>query len=55
MCSQEADSQPHDGGLVQVGTDVVRQGQLMGQLIEDLGLLAPPAPCSISGLLFPPL
>lgn len=55
MCTQEADGQPHDGGLVQVGAHAVRQGQLVGQLVEDLRLLAPPAPGSISGLLLPPL
>lgn len=55
MCSQEADSQPHDGGLVQVGAHTVRQGQLVGQLVEDLRLLAPSAPCCIPGLLLPPL
>lgn len=55
MCSQEADSQPHDGGFVQVGAHAVRQGQLVGQLIEDLRLLASPAPCCIPGLLLPSL
>lgn len=55
MCPQEADSQPHDGGLVQVGAHTVRQGQLVGQLIEDFRLLASPAPCCIPGLLLPPL
>lgn len=55
MCAQEADGQPHDGGLVQVGAHAVGQGQLVGQLVEDLCLLAPPAPGSIPGLLLPPL
>lgn len=55
MCPQEADGQPHDGGLVQVGAHAVRQGQLVGQLVEDLRLLASPASGSIPGLLLPPL
>lgn len=55
MCAQEADGQPHDGGFVQVGAHAVRQGQLVGQLVEDLRLLAPSAPGSIPGLLLPPL
>ena len=55
MRAQEADGQPHDGGLVQVRAHAVRQGQLMRQLIEDLCFLAPPAPGCISGLLLPPL
>lgn len=55
MCAQEADGQPHDGGFVQVGAHAVRQGQLMGQLVEDLRLFAPPAPGGIPGLLLPPL
>lgn len=55
MCAQEADGQPHDGGFVQVGAHTVRQGQLMGQLVEDLCLFAPPAPGSVPGLLLPPL
>lgn len=55
MCSQEADRQSHDGGLVQMGAHAVGQRQLMGQLVEHLRLLAPPAPCGIPGLLLPPL
>lgn len=55
MCSQEADGQAHDGGFVQVGAHTVGQRQLMGQFIEDLRLLATPAPCGISGFLLPQL
>lgn len=55
MGAQETDGQAHDGGFVQVGAHAVRQGQLMGQLIEDFCLFTPPASGSISGLLLPPL
>lgn len=55
MGPQEADGQPHDGGLVQVGAHTVWQGQFMSQLIEDLRLLAAPASCRIPGLFLPPL
>lgn len=51
--AQVADGEPHDGGLVQVCTDRVGQGQLVRQLIEHLRLLAPPAPRRIPRLLLP--
>lgn len=38
-----------------MGAHAVGQGQLVGQLVEDLRLLASPAPCCIPGLLLPPL
>lgn len=55
MCPQEADGQAHDGSFVQVGAHTVRQGQLVSQLIEDLRLLAAPAPRGIAGFLLPQL
>ena len=42
--AQEAERDPHDGGLVQVGGDFVWEGQGVGELVEDLRLLAPPTP-----------
>ena len=53
--AQEADGEPHDGGLVQVGGEAVGEGQLAGQLVEHLRLLAPPAARRITGLLLAPL
>lgn len=40
---QEAQSDPHDGGFVQVGGDSAGEGQGPGELIKHLGLLTPPA------------
>ncbi|KAF3844884.1 hypothetical protein F7725_008047 [Dissostichus mawsoni] len=53
--AQVADDEPHDGGLVQAGADAVGQGQLLGQLVENLRLLPTPAPRCIPGLLLPPV
>lgn len=49
--TQEADGEPHDGGLVQVGADAVGQRQLVGQLVEDLRLFAAPASRRVPRLL----
>ena len=54
-CAQEADGEPHDGGLVQVGGEAVGERQLAGQLVEHLRLLAPPAARRVPGLLLAPL
>lgn len=54
-CAQEADGQPHDGGLVQVGADAGGQRQLVGELVEDLRLFAAPGARRIAGLLLAPL
>jgi hypothetical protein len=51
--AQVADGEPHDGGLVQVGPDAVGHGQLLGQLVEHLRLLPPPAARRIPRLLLP--
>lgn len=53
--AQEADGQPHDGGLVQVRADAVGQRQLMSQVVEHLGLLAAAAASRVPGLLLTPL
>ena len=48
-----ADGEPHDGGLVELCAGVVRQGELVGQLVEDLRLLAAAGAGRIAGLLLP--
>lgn len=53
--AQVADGEPHDGGLVQAGADAVRQRKLLGQLVEDLRLLAAPASRRVPRLLLPAL
>lgn len=50
-CAQEADSQPHYGGLVQVRADAVGERQLVSQLVENLCLFAAPAASCIPRLL----
>lgn len=37
---QEAEGDPHDAGLVQVGADFARERQSAGELIKHLRLLA---------------
>lgn len=54
-CAQEADGQPHDGGLVQVRADAVGQRQLVGQVVEHLRLFAAAAAGRVARLLFTPL
>lgn len=54
-CAQEADGQPHDGGLVQVRADAVRQRQLVRQVVEHLRLLAAAAAGGIARLFLAPL
>lgn len=49
--AQEADGQPHDGGLVQVRADAVGQRQLVRQVVEDLRLLAAAAAGGVARLL----
>lgn len=53
--AQVADNEPHDGGLVQVGGDIVGQRQLVCELVEHLRLLAPATSGRIPGLLLPAL
>lgn len=50
-CAQEADSQPHYGGFVQVRADAVGKRQLVSQLVENLRLFASPAAGCIPRLL----
>lgn len=54
-CAQEADGQPHDGGLVQVRADAVWQRQLVGQVVEHLRLFAAAAASRVARLLLTPL
>jgi len=49
--AQEADGQPHDGGLVQVGGDAVRQRQLVGELVEHVRLFAASGASRVARLL----
>lgn len=53
--AQEADRQPHDGGLVQVSADTVGQRQLVSQVVEHLCLFAAPAASCVTRLLLTPL
>lgn len=53
--AQVADGEPHDGGLVQVGGDIVGQGQMVCKLVEHFRLLAPATSGRIPGLLLPAL
>lgn len=53
--AQVADGEPHDGGLVQAGTDAVGQRKLLGQLVEHLRLFAAPASRRVPRLLLPAL
>ena len=48
-----ADSNTHDGGLVEGVEDGAWDGQLVGEVGEHLRLLPPPAPGSIPRLLLP--
>ena len=52
---EEADGEPDDGGLVQLGRDGARQRQHLGQLVEFVVLLASPGPRRVPGLLLPDL
>lgn len=54
-CAQEADGEPHDGGLVQVSADAVGQRQLVGQVVEHLRLFAAPTASRIARLFLSPL
>ena len=47
------DGQPHNGGFVQLSTEVVWQWQLVCQLVEHLCFLAATTSCSIPRLLLP--
>lgn len=51
--AKEAERHPHDGGLVQVGGDSAGEGQGVGQLVEQLCLLTPPAARRIPGTHLP--
>lgn len=50
---QEAERDPHDGGLVQVGGDSAGEGQHMGEFVKHLRLLTPPTSGRIAGTQLP--
>lgn len=49
--AQEADGEPHDGGFVQVSADVVRQRQLVSQLVENFRFFAAARASGVARLL----